>query len=435
MSSTHESKKYINLEDVRVSYSPKDDNIHITSGDPDVQAGGFHLSLNRGTQTETTLRQLLEEAGVIKKIQGLASDSPAFAPGKTMLKAMEDALRNDPDRVLVGDLRDFSMEDFILPTSEHGKVLRVTSSKGGTGKSSTEMLAALAKDMLLKNPGSSLILEDSDTGLKIPLTDMNQQLFDTNHHKLVLGGKIVAFSSLRSGAGGSSLTLAVGHMLSQKGYKVVVVDADLRDGHIGEFTGTSKPTVTNIVVDGPVTEESVNKNLIFDDKLKVSLLLAPHRPRNAMYITPETYKSILTELQSSFDFVLVDTQNHGDQQVNDVIYSAATAIVGVALPTFGFDKDLARWKANLGPDFPKNKIGFVFNQVLPAGGDYFEVITKIIEDSMVRDRTLGLIHSDSRTVNKALYANDLASLLSDRSSLYSREMYKLADMLDKKLKP
>lgn len=433
MSSTHESKKYINLEDVRVSYSPKDDNIHITSGDPDVQAGGFHLSLNRGTQTETTLRQLLEEAGVIKKIQGLASDSPAFVPWETQVKAMNDSLRHSPDRIVIGEVRDVSMEDSIPPAVDAGKVVRVTSSKGGTGK--TAMLAAMAKDMLLKNPGSSLLIEDFDTGLKIPLTDMDQQLLTAGHHRLVLGGKIVAFSSLRSGAGGSSLTLAVGHMLSQKGFKVAVVDADLRDGHIGEFTGTSKPTVANIVVDGPVTKESVDKNLIFDNKLKVSLLLAPHRPRNATYVTPETYKNILAELQSSFDFVLVDTQNHGDQQINDVIYSAATAIVGVALPTFGFHKDLARWKANLGPNVPEDKIGFVFNQVLPAGGDYFEVLTKIIEDSTVRDRILGIISSDSRTVNKALYANDLASLLSDRTSLYAREMYKMADMLDKKLKP
>jgi septum formation inhibitor-activating ATPase MinD len=435
MSSTHESKKYINLEDVRVSYSPKDDNIHITSGDPDVQAGGFHLSLNRGTQTETTLRQLLEEAGVIKKIQGLASDSPAFVPWETQVKAMNDSLRHSPDRIVIGEVRDVSMEDSIPPAVDAGKVVRVTSSKGGTGKTSTAMLAAMAKDMLLKNPGSSLLVEDADTGLKTPLIDMNQQLLTADHHKLVLGGKIVAFSSLRSGAGGSSLTLAVGHMLSQKGFKVAVVDADLRDGHIGEFTGTSKPTVTNIVVDGPVTEESVSKNLIFDNKLKVSLLLAPHRPRNATYITPETYKSILTELQSSFDFVLVDTQNHGDQQVNDAIYSVATAIVGVALPIFGFHQDLARWKANLEPNVPEDKIGFVFNQVLPADGDYFEVITKIIEDSTVRDRILGLISSDSRTVNKALYTNDLAALLGDRSSLYAREMYKLADVLDKKLKP
>lgn len=66
MSKTHHSQKYITLDDVRVSYDRKNDTIHLTSGDPDVQAGGFHLSLNRGTQTETTLRSLLTQENVIK---------------------------------------------------------------------------------------------------------------------------------------------------------------------------------------------------------------------------------------------------------------------------------------------------------------------------------------------------------------------------------
>lgn len=66
MSHTNDRKKYVTLEDVRVSYKPKDDTIHITSTDPDVQAGGFHLSLSKGTQTEVTLRELLRTSGVIR---------------------------------------------------------------------------------------------------------------------------------------------------------------------------------------------------------------------------------------------------------------------------------------------------------------------------------------------------------------------------------
>jgi len=434
MSSTHESKKYINLEDVRVSYSPKDDNIHITSGDPDVQAGGFHLSLNRGTQTEITLRQLLEEAGVIKQIQGLSSDSPGFIPWETMLKAIEASLRSNPDRIKVGEVRDVSMENFIPPVSNPGKVVQVTSSKGGSGQTSASFIEAMAKDMLRKNPGSSLLIEDSDTGLKIPLADIDQQIFDVDHHKLILGGKIIAFSGLRSGAGVSSLTLAVGHMLSQRGFKVVVVDADLRDGHIGEYTGTISPTVVNIISESSVTNEAVKKNLIFDNNLKVSLLLAPRRPGNATYITPEKYKNILTELQSSFDFVLVDTQKHGDQQINDAIYATATAVVGVALPLFSFNKDLARWKEDLGPNVSEDKIGIVINRMMPPHANSAE-IKEIIKDSADRERIIGLIHSDTLSVSKALSTYSLADLLSDRKNFYTQGVYKLADVLDKKLKP
>ena len=66
MSTTDDKKKFITLDGVRVSYRAKDDTLHITSTDPDVQAGGFHLSLARGTTTEVTLRDLMIEEGVIR---------------------------------------------------------------------------------------------------------------------------------------------------------------------------------------------------------------------------------------------------------------------------------------------------------------------------------------------------------------------------------
>lgn len=53
---------YLNLEKVRVSEDPKNNTIHITSKDPDIP-GGFHVSLNSGTQTEKKLRRLLKEFG------------------------------------------------------------------------------------------------------------------------------------------------------------------------------------------------------------------------------------------------------------------------------------------------------------------------------------------------------------------------------------
>ena len=71
----HSSNKYVTLEDVRVSHNPKDDTIHITSGDPDVQAGGFHLNLGKNTQTEQLLRQILTDQGVISAYRSFVTSS------------------------------------------------------------------------------------------------------------------------------------------------------------------------------------------------------------------------------------------------------------------------------------------------------------------------------------------------------------------------
>lgn len=72
MSIKHPSNKYLILDDVRVSYNPKEDSVHLTSGDPDVQSTGFHINLSSGTRTELALRNLLTEQGLI---------SPRFETG------------------------------------------------------------------------------------------------------------------------------------------------------------------------------------------------------------------------------------------------------------------------------------------------------------------------------------------------------------------
>lgn len=67
MSKLTENGKHLILENTIVSYSPRDDTIHITSADPDLLGEPFHISLNQSTDTENTLRNLLIQNGVIKE--------------------------------------------------------------------------------------------------------------------------------------------------------------------------------------------------------------------------------------------------------------------------------------------------------------------------------------------------------------------------------
>ena len=66
MSKLDKKSKFLELEGVRVTYRPKDDTIHITSKDKDLQSEGFHLTLKNGTPSEDSLRRLLTEKGLIK---------------------------------------------------------------------------------------------------------------------------------------------------------------------------------------------------------------------------------------------------------------------------------------------------------------------------------------------------------------------------------
>lgn len=87
MAQKPERGRYVTLEDVRVSYKYQDDTIHITSSDPDIPNGTFYITLNRDTSTESALRELLTEHGLIRENPKTASPTTAVCddPMPTML--------------------------------------------------------------------------------------------------------------------------------------------------------------------------------------------------------------------------------------------------------------------------------------------------------------------------------------------------------------
>lgn len=115
MVNTDDHKKYVTIENVRAFYRAKDDTIHLTSTDSDVQAGGFHLSLNKGTQTENTIREILTEQGVIR-------NSNTFIPA---------AVTPKPDSALN-----------THRTDGGAKVISIVSAGGGSGKTNVALSLA-----------------------------------------------------------------------------------------------------------------------------------------------------------------------------------------------------------------------------------------------------------------------------------------------------
>lgn len=66
MAELSKNKKYLTLENVRISHKKSDDSIHLVSGDDEFPQG-FHLSLQKGTFVEEQVRELLKEYGLISE--------------------------------------------------------------------------------------------------------------------------------------------------------------------------------------------------------------------------------------------------------------------------------------------------------------------------------------------------------------------------------
>lgn len=64
MSNTPKNKKYVELDKVRVYFNKNENSIQIISKDKDLAGKPFQITLNKGTDSEQTLRDLLQESGV-----------------------------------------------------------------------------------------------------------------------------------------------------------------------------------------------------------------------------------------------------------------------------------------------------------------------------------------------------------------------------------
>lgn len=72
---------YLTLENVRISYDPKNDSIHLTSKDSDIPKGeSFHLTLNTGRDAERILRTMLEDKKMMPEGYLKALPSQAVRP-------------------------------------------------------------------------------------------------------------------------------------------------------------------------------------------------------------------------------------------------------------------------------------------------------------------------------------------------------------------
>ena len=152
----------------------------------------------------------------------------------------------------------------------------------------------------------------------------------------------------------------------KKPLKVLLLDLDVRDGQVGFFTGFWKPTVMKLRRFG-INREQIEETKIYDEGLKIDVMLAPRRPRSAEELPPEFYVELITYLRSMYDYIILDTSvNYLDPLLEKVAYPMADLIVMVTEVVSTSVFSMARWVQEVtspldqnGMAIPKRKIGIV----------------------------------------------------------------------------
>ena len=267
-----------------------------------------------------------------------------------------------------------------------GKVLAVTSSKGGSGKSTVAMTLAT----------------------------------------------YLAHASVNS----------VREGLEERPLKIVVLDLDVRDGQIGFLTGHFKPTVLHMRTNG-ISDQTLDETIIHQPRMKIDLLLAPKRPRAAEETPAEFYLDLIRLLKKRYDYVILDTSvNYLDPLLEKVAYPIADQIIFVTDIVVNSVYSMTRWvqevtreKEKQGMGIPKNKIGIVVNKSMTN----VAMDPKRIKQGAVNLRILTIVPNNAKlmahsanmqSMELVLRHNDIREAFRRLARTVIGKYYKLSDNLE-----
>lgn len=293
------------------------------------------------------------------------------------------------------------LDPFALATNPQGKVVAMTSSKGGKGKSSAAIASATYLAHAALGTGRSETPAD-------PL------------------GRVITVTSSKGGGGKTTTALALGAYLAMSSksgpyrpLKVLVLDLDVRDGQIGFFTGFWKLTVMRLLRFG-ISKKEIEETVIHDENLDVDVLLAPRRPRSADDLSPEFYAELIAKLRGIYDYIVLDTSvSYTDSIRSQVGYGYGTTdrILVLTDTTNTSLMGLSRWIQSVaapldqgGLGVAKSRISVVLNRVL-SGTDP-ESNRKVINSAM-EIPIIGSIPLRSELFRGAADTEGLARLLDD----------------------
>lgn len=264
-------------------------------------------------------------------------------------------------------------------------------------------------------------------------------------------GRVVTVTSSKGGSGKSTVALTLATYLAHasinsekeglepKRLKIAVLDLDVRDGQIGFLTGNSKPTVIQLRTRG-VSKKNIEEVAIYNPRLKLDVILAPKRPRNAEDLPPDFYVELIQTLRKMYDYVILDTSvNYLDPLLEKVAYPMSDQIIFVTDIVINSVFSMTRWilevtksKEQGGMGISKNKIAIVVNKALLGVGMPGEKIQKSAQNiyviAAIPSNPKVMAHAaNTQSMDLLLQYPDLYKHLRKIARAITGKRYKLSD--------
>ena len=153
-------------------------------------------------------------------------------------------------------------------------------------------------------------------------------------------GRAIVITSGKGGVGKTTTTANLGAALAQLGHSVVLVDADIGLRNLDVVMGLENRIVFH-VVDAIRGKCALQKALIKDRRMENLWLLPASQTDDKDSVTPEEMRSLIFELKTTYDYVLIDCPAGIEQGFKNAIAGADEAVV-VATPEVSSIRDADR---------------------------------------------------------------------------------------------
>lgn len=209
--------------------------------------------------------------------------------------------------------------------------------------------------------------------------------------------KIIVVTSGKGGVGKTTTTANIGAGLAGKGYRVVLLDADIGLRNLDVVMGLENRIVYDLV-DLVEKRCSMRQCLIRDKRFPDLYLVPASQVRDKNAVSPQQMQALTGQLAEAFDYVLIDCPAGIEQGFRNSIAGAQEAIV-VATPELSSVRDADRIIGLLeSAGIPTRQIHLIINRIRPKMIEKGNMLSPYEVADILSVGILGIIPDDESII-------------------------------------